>query len=157
MTGFQQQVRRHYLARQLTAKAKEVLMVLGGYADRFGRAWPSYATLAERAGCHEKTARRALQAARALGLVSWRPRTVRAAWRALRTSNAYTLAGYAAPPTDGHFARRMPGQEESKLGIERSAARAALAVIARQREATLFGRGRRDIEGGGQFAGRPGP
>jgi hypothetical protein len=49
----------------------------------------THATLAARARCCTRTVQRALQAGQRLGLVQWTERRVRAAWRWLRTSNAY--------------------------------------------------------------------
>jgi hypothetical protein len=83
----------------------------------------TYPTLAERVGCSVRTVQRALQAARALGLVDWAERRVRAAWRWLRASNRYVLAlpegevlpGLRRPrATTGHLARG--GESKEKEG-----------------------------------------
>ena len=65
-----------------------------------GRCDPSHATLAQDAGCSERSVQRALARLRELGLVAWTCRIVRAGWRAVQTSNAYqlVLAAVQAPP-----------------------------------------------------------
>lgn len=76
-----------------------------------GQCDPSHATLAEDAGCSERTVRRALAALAAVGLVGWEKRLVRCAWpaggagatRAEQTSNAYELrlpTEAVAPPAE---------------------------------------------------------
>jgi Helix-turn-helix domain len=64
-----------------------VLLTLHTFRGQGSAAWPSHATLAERARCCTRTVQRALQHAQHLGLVSWAERRVRAGWRWLRTSN----------------------------------------------------------------------
>lgn len=56
-----------------------------------GRCDPGHDTLADDAGCCARTVRRGLDALRALGLVMWQRRIVRAGWRTSQTSNAYLL------------------------------------------------------------------
>lgn len=80
-----------YRAGNLTRAYRDVLLTLHTFRGHGGTAWPSHATLAERAGCCVRTVQRALQQAQQLGLVSWAERRVRAGWRWLRTSNAYRL------------------------------------------------------------------
>jgi hypothetical protein len=78
-----------YRAGNLTRAARDVLLTLHSFRGTGGVAWPSHATLADRARCCTRTVARALQAAQALGLVDWCERRVRAGWRWLRSSNRY--------------------------------------------------------------------
>ncbi len=82
---------REFRAGNLTRAYRDVLLTLRSYRGYGGLIVPSHATLAARAGCCVRTVQRALQQAQRLGLVSWAERRVRAAWRWLRTSNAYRL------------------------------------------------------------------
>jgi DNA-binding transcriptional MocR family regulator len=78
-----------YRAGNLTRAARDVLLTLHSFRGHGGAAWPSHATLADRARCCTRTVQRALAQAQGLGLVSWAERHVRAGWRWLRTSNLY--------------------------------------------------------------------
>jgi hypothetical protein len=80
---------QEYRAGNLTRAARDVLLTLHTFRGHGGAAWPSHATLADRARCCTRTVQRALAAAQGLGLVSWAERRVRAGWRWLRTSNLY--------------------------------------------------------------------
>jgi hypothetical protein len=84
-------LRREYEAGNIPAKQYLVLCELG----RFDRCrlgiFPSHRTLAARARCGLRTVQRALQAAKALGLVDWAATRVRAAHRAVRGPNRYVL------------------------------------------------------------------
>jgi hypothetical protein len=94
----------------LTRTFRDVLLVLHGYRG-CGEIRPSHRTLAERCKCSVKSVQRALQAGRALGLVSWAERRIKAAWRSLRASNRYVLTQpTGAAATTGHSVRG----EESK-------------------------------------------
>jgi DNA-binding GntR family transcriptional regulator len=57
-----------------------------------GQLDPSHDTIADDVGCCARTVRRALAALKALGLVMWQCRLVRAGWRVAQTSNAYLLS-----------------------------------------------------------------
>ena len=79
---------QEYRAGNLTRAVRDVLLTLHTFRGHGGAAWPSHATLADRARCCTRTVQRALQ----------RPSTsvwcrgsnaVRAGWRWLRTSNLY--------------------------------------------------------------------
>jgi hypothetical protein len=83
---------QEYRAGNLTRAHRDVLLTLHTFRGTGGTAWPSHATLADRARCCVRTVQRALQQAQHLGLVSWAERRVRAAWRWLRTSNLYRFA-----------------------------------------------------------------
>jgi len=92
---------QEYRADNLTRGDRDVLLTLNTFRGAGGLCIPSHATLADRAGCSSRTVQRALQQARRLGLVSWVERRVRAAWRWLRTSNAYRLERPAEPVQPG--------------------------------------------------------
>jgi DNA-binding transcriptional MocR family regulator len=97
-------------AGNLTPGQKDCLHFLRTFRGRGGRIYPSHETLADRAGHSVSTVQRALQAARALGLVRWAERRVRKGWRWVRTSNAYELivpgnAENPATPTTGQTDR----------------------------------------------------
>ena len=89
---------------QVTAKALAVLEALlwGFHNARSGLCFPSYETIAERAGCARSTVAEALKALEEAGLLSWVNRIVRikercadlfgnsgTRWRIIRTSNGY--------------------------------------------------------------------
>ena len=76
-------------AGNLTRAARDVLLTLHTYRGPGGVAWPSHATLAQRAKCSTRTVLRALAQGRNLGLVSWSFRRVRQGWRWLQSSNLY--------------------------------------------------------------------
>jgi AraC-like DNA-binding protein len=92
---------------RITATAQDVGHALLKHLSRKdGRCDPSHATLAERAKCHERTVRRALERMAEIGLLRWQRRIVRAGWRAEQTSNAYELTPEAAArPCDGQNVR----------------------------------------------------
>jgi hypothetical protein len=88
----------------VTAKAFAVLEALlwGFHNARSGVCFPSYATIAERAGCARSTVAEALKALESAGLLTWVNRLVRVRercpdlfgpngwrWRVIRTSNGY--------------------------------------------------------------------
>ncbi len=90
----------------ITAKALAVLeaLLLGFHNARSGLCFPSYATIAERAGCARSTVAEALKALEAAGVLTWVNRLVRVRercpdlfgangtrWRVIRTSNGYAF------------------------------------------------------------------
>jgi len=108
----------------LTRAAVDILAaLLFVFANlRDGRCFPSYARIAEAAGCAERTVGRCLPDLEAAGFISWRHRIRRAReyvaglagigatdWRVMRTSNVYDfpLCAKRSPeiPTEGHFGR----------------------------------------------------
>ena len=118
----------------MTRAARDVLLTQHTFRGRGGAAWPSHATLADRARCCTKTVQRAQAQAQGLGLVSWAERRVRAGWRWLRTSNRYRFgvpegAVQAAPShsprppvfTTGHCDRGGESREQER-GFRRAAA-----------------------------------
>jgi DNA-binding transcriptional MocR family regulator len=142
-----------YRAANLTRAWRDVLLTLATYRGPGGFAWPSHATLAERAKCSVRTVQRALAMAAELGLVAWTERRVRAGWRWLRTSNAYRLltpldavraglrtAWKPAPATTGQDGRR--GESLSKKEALRTMLQAAAAMpdLLTMRRAVIEGR-----------------
>jgi len=88
----------HHRAGRITRAARDVGEALVTRLGTDGRCDPAHATLAEDAGCCDRTVRRATATMRDLGLVRWTTRLVRADWRAEQTSNAYELMPSAAAP-----------------------------------------------------------
>jgi alkylated DNA nucleotide flippase Atl1 len=108
----------------ITRAAEDILAaLLYVFANlRDGRCFPSYARLAEAAGCAERTVGRCLPDLEAAGFVSWCHRIRRAReyvaglagigavdWRVMRTSNAYDFPACAkrrpAIADTGHLSR----------------------------------------------------
>ena len=96
---------QEYRAGNLTRAFRDVLLTLHSYRGTGGVAWPSQATLAERAHTCVRTVQRALDQARVLDLLHSRERRVRAGWRWLRTSNVYR---FMTPPTPVQPGLRAP-------------------------------------------------
>ena len=88
----------HHSGGRITRAARDVGEALLRRLSGDGRCDPSHDTLAEDAACSARTVRRATASMRALGLVRWTTRLVRAGWRAEQTSNAYELVPSAAAP-----------------------------------------------------------
>jgi len=107
MSAWFSRLKREYEAGNLPAKQYLVLCELG----RFDRCrlgiFPSHRTLAARARCGIRTVQRALQAAKALGLVEWCHQRVKAAHRAVRGPNRYVLR---VPVGAVQWLRRSIGQ-----------------------------------------------
>ena len=137
-TPWTRRVWAEFHAGNLTRTARDVLLTLRTYSCDGGPAWPSQTTLAGRAGCTERTVRRALEHAHGLGLVTWFERRIRAGWRWLRTSNLYHLtmpAGpvVALPRTTGHRVRRGERkQDQAQEQGERAGPRSTLRSIEQQ-------------------------
>jgi hypothetical protein len=142
-------LRAHARAARITAKAEWVGLALLKRLSDTGQCDPSYDTLAADAGCSVSTARRATAAMRALGLVRWTMRLVRAGWRAEQTSNAYELmpAAAATPVLPGSACGVHSGRETRKKDIpycpeftaaDRQTAHAALAERRAAVEARLL-------------------
>jgi hypothetical protein len=151
----------HRRANRLTPMTEIVGNALLKRLGVDGRCDPSHQTLADDAGCDERTVRRALDGLQGLGLVLWVNRLVRDGWRAVQGSNAYLLApsDVANPPairprsSDGHSARQTLQSDistvpQSVLEVsdrERMGAREALARVAARRQvaiqASLLNRG----------------
>jgi hypothetical protein len=112
---------KHY--GEITAKAFAVLEALlwGFHNARSGLCFPSYETIAERAGCARSTVAEAIKALEDTGVVTWVNRIKRirepvqdlfghwvSRWRTIRTSNAYS------------FKDPCPGAERARSGVEAS-------------------------------------
>ena len=121
-----------------------------------GRLDPAQDTLATIAACSRRTAQRALERLRDLGLVRWTRRLVRRGWRAEQASNAYELVPGAACERQPDAEPRIIGKggwcpRAAKTGgnarkpavelmeglVPRAEALAALAEVRRRREALL--------------------
>ena len=99
----------HARAGRLSPKAQWVGEALLKRLGVDGECDPAHATLANDAGCSVRTVQRATVAMRALGLLRWTTRLVRAGWRTEQTSSAYELvpiASAAAPSCDGQAGRQ---------------------------------------------------
>lgn len=126
---------REFRADNLTRAYRDVLLTLATYRGTGGLCIPSHATLADRAGCSVRTVQRALAQSAELGLVRWTERRVRAAWRWLRTSNAYRLLTPLDAVRPGLRAPRKPcaattGQPD--CGGESTSKKVALQDMLRQ-------------------------
>jgi hypothetical protein len=97
---------QEYRAGNLTRASRDVLLTLHTYRGTGGVAWPSQATLAERAHTCVRTVQRALDQARVLDLLHSCERRVRAGWRWLRTSNVYRFLTPPEPVQPGLRAAR---------------------------------------------------
>ncbi|MDB5244003.1 MAG: helix-turn-helix protein [Spirosoma sp.] len=84
-----------------------VLVELGG---SHGAIHPTYATIAERAGCCVRTVGNALKRLRGIGLLDWARRMVRVGQRAAQTSNAYFWKPDAQLPDPPIKAARSKGK-----------------------------------------------
>lgn len=143
----------HARARRLPAKQEWVGKALLKRLGASGRCDPTHATLAAHAGCSERTARRACETMRRLGLLRWQHRLVRVGWRSEQTSNAYVLmtnvANPAPLPSGGQKGRETKSIDKSmdctSLPLfsydERVAAQAALAERRRVIEQRLANKG----------------
>jgi Helix-turn-helix domain len=119
----------------VTAKALAVLEALlwGFHNARSGLCFPSYQTIAERAGCARSTVAEAIKALENAGILSWVNRIVRVRercqdlfghsgtrWRVLRTSNGYQFHDPKAAisrgfPSKSDFQSGTPIQDSSLL------------------------------------------
>jgi hypothetical protein len=100
---------QEFRAGNLSRGQRDVLLCLHSFRGTGGVAWPSHATLADRAKCCTRTVARALAQAQALSLVSWAERRVRAGWRWLRTSNRYRFAVPEGPITAAPWLKHTTG------------------------------------------------
>jgi hypothetical protein len=146
-----------YRAGNLTRAARDVLFTLHTFRGTGGAAWPSHATLADRARCCVRTVQRALAQAQALGLVSWAERRVRAGWRWLRSSNLYRFVVpadavsscdhvrlavapcYRQKATTGHCGRGGESQNKKEARDELLRAAAAAPDLLAMRRAAFTG------------------
>jgi hypothetical protein len=121
---------------QVTAKALAVLQALlwGFHNCHSGRCFPSYETIADRAGCARSTVAIAIKALEQAGVLSWVNRLVRVRerctdlfgnngvrWRVIRTSNAYAFRDpYASEPSKSESWTRTPTQKINQTKIANS-------------------------------------
>lgn len=133
----------YYRSGGITPKGEKVGAALLRRLSADGRCDPGHDTLADDAGCHARTVRRALDALKTLGLVIWQRRIVRDGWRTSQTSNAYALipAGVPNPPVirakrcGGHFARETLKQDFNTLSASPQEVESARAALAQRRAA----------------------
>jgi DNA-binding transcriptional MocR family regulator len=120
MPTWTERVWREFHAGTLTRGMRDVLLTLRTYRGRGGLMCPGHETLADRARCSVSTVQRTLRQAHQLGLVVWFERRVRASWRWLRTSNAYSLV-VPETPIDATMRPtwRKPTTGQSDRGGER--------------------------------------
>src|SRR5689334_51143 len=104
---FRYLLRAHTRAGRLSPRGEWVGNALLKRLGEDGQCDPAHVTLAEDAGCGERTVRRALTIMRGLGLLRWQTRLVRAGWRAEQVSNQYVLAPVSTlPACGGHGGRQ---------------------------------------------------
>ncbi|MGE0290408.1 MAG: helix-turn-helix domain-containing protein [Bradyrhizobium sp.] len=137
----------HRRARRISPTCRDIGEALLRRLGQDGQCDPAHETLADDAGCSDRTVRRATAALRALGLLSWRQRLVRDGWAVRQTSNAYALSVDAALPTCGgqivreirlcRFRDASPRPAPPAPPTDAQAARAELAEVARRMEARL--------------------
>jgi hypothetical protein len=111
---------------QVSAKALAVLETLlwGFHNARDGRCFPSYETIAARAGCARCTVAQSIKALEDAGILTWVNRLARVRercedlfgkmgirWRVIRISNAYH---FLDPKTAGH--REFPSKSDFQCG-----------------------------------------
>jgi hypothetical protein len=123
---------QEYRSGNLTRAARDVLLCLRTFRGPGGTAWPSHATLADRARCCTRTVARALAQAQALGLVDWCERRVRVGWRWLQSSNRYWFTTPSAPMEVLRQPKRpRAAQTDSATGEGRGSNQEALDAILR--------------------------
>jgi hypothetical protein len=138
----------HRRVGRLTPNAELVGNALVKRLSTEGQCDPAHDTIAADAGCSARTVRRALDALKAVGLVMWQRRIVRAGWRAAQTSNAYCLSPAAvanppairAPRCDGHTGRQRVNLVLSHVQQATPAAIAAAQAALNQRRAAVEAR-----------------
>ena len=139
------------------ALGRATLDVLGAllwvfHNARSGCCFPSYETIAGKAGCARSTVAEAIKALEFAGVLTWQNRIVRIRercrdlfgrvgwrWRVIRTSNAYVLID---PASKSDQRTGTPDQEDSKLlqapavdpnsPLERALARFAAALVTKE-------------------------
>jgi hypothetical protein len=133
---------QHRRVRRLTATHEMIGNALLKRLGIDGQLDPAHQTIAADVGCSERTVRRGLEALKALGLVMWARRIVRAGWRVAQTSNAYLLAPIAmtngpeipASRCGGHSGRQtLKVSFASAPDASAAAAKEARAALARRR------------------------
>ena len=108
----------HRRAHRLTPLAELVGAALLKRLSIDGRCDPGHLTIAEDAGCSDRTVRRAINALRGLGLLAWQQRVVREGWRVLQTSSAYVLSIAGTPPAAPIFTGGQSGRETERIDIQ---------------------------------------
>ena len=131
---------RLHLDKRLTRATRDIGHALLRFMSVEGRCDPSYATIAQWAGCSEATVGRGLIRLRDCGIVRWVRRLVREGDTVRQTSNSYALM--PIKQADTHFERATPytgfkkGLRAKKaVSSDRDMDRAAFESAARQLEA----------------------
>jgi hypothetical protein len=106
----------HRRAGRLTANGVDVGHALLKRLSVDGQCDPAVATIAEDAPCSVRTARRAINALKDLGLLIWQRRLVRDGWRTAQTSNAYVLMVPAVENVPVISSRRSGGHTGRETG-----------------------------------------
>jgi hypothetical protein len=130
-------VNAHHRVGRITRAHRDVGLALLKRLSDDGRCDPSHATLADDVGSSARTVGRATAAMRAVGLLRWTMRLVRAGWRAEQTSNAYELVPTAAPPCGGQTGRETRRIDISLGALDellRAAAAAPDLLLRRRRQ-----------------------
>jgi hypothetical protein len=108
----------HRRARRITPLGELVGVALLKRLSVDGRCDPSHETIAEDVGCSSRTVRRSVCSLRALGLVGWQQRIVRAGWRVVQTSSAYVLSVAGTPPAASVRTGGQNGRETGRIDIK---------------------------------------
>jgi hypothetical protein len=145
-TAWNDRVWQEFEVSNLTPCDRDVLLSLPTFRGPDGAIFPSQAVIAERAGCNERTVRRALSMGAKLGMVITLPRRKKANGRWVRTSNRYLLnvpearinAGLRPPwprSSTGQFVRVQDSvsKKEAHERMVREAAGAPDLLAARRR------------------------
>jgi hypothetical protein len=127
------------MRRLITPLGEIILLDMLALAGRDGILIPSYAFLAERAGCCIRTVGNVLARARAVGLLDWQRRMKRVGSRAFQTSNGYwfhpeVVLPEAAPRPVCSKGKHCPqaGSIETLLVVREDRPAALAALVARQ-------------------------
>lgn len=145
-------LRAHGRAGRIPSKQERVGESLLKRLGTNGQCDPTHDTLADDAGCNERTVRRALDTLKGLGLVLWANRLIRDGWRTSQTSNAYllvpaetgtTLPTFPASRCGGHSGRQTLQESFTLLPATAEAIADAHAALARRRAVVeaMLGRG----------------
>jgi Helix-turn-helix domain len=136
----------------ITRAAYEVLQALlwRFHNSRDGRCFPSYATIADRAGCARSTVAEALKALEFAGVLSWQHRITRVRercvdlfghitwqWRVHRRSNAYVFLDPQKQASIYQSENRRGTQNQSLIGSVHAPARDPDSLL--ERALTRFG------------------
>lgn len=126
----------HRRAGVITALHVEIGRCLLKRLGALGQCDPSHTTIADDAGCSERTVRRALARLNALGLLTWQRRVVRDGWRTAQTSNAYHF-GHGLPPVP-RVERKEKAKPSGSTASLSAAGMDAIAIESRDRQLAIL-------------------